>query len=159
MKEKSLELNSEEIRKYFPLEHVKSSIFEIYQGLLNVEFVKLEQGTNICWHEEVELYEVRDVDSSKVCGHFFLDLFSRDGKFGHQCVVPIVPSCQDFHGGKKVPPACAILGNMTKPTKTKPACPFSNRHSFMNWPRSMPFCDCKYTRFSWTWPMMPWLVA
>jgi Zn-dependent oligopeptidase len=160
LKEQSLQLDSEKIRKFFPLEHVKSSIFEIYQDLLSVKFVKLEQGTNVCWHDEVELYEVRDVESSEICGHFFLDLFSRDGKFGHQCVVPIVPSCCDFQKGTTVPPACAILGNMTKPTKTKPSLlRFPEVHTFFHefgHVMHAVLSKCDYTRFSWTWPMMPW---
>jgi len=84
LKEDTLGLDTEKIREYFPLGHVKTAIFGIYQEMLHVRFEKVEGGN--VWHPEVELYQVRDVSTDECCGHFFLDLFSRDGKFGHQCV-------------------------------------------------------------------------
>jgi Zn-dependent oligopeptidase len=139
MAKEDMQIDSEKVREFFPLEHVKSAIFAVYQDLLGVQFEKLsgKEGTAAAatatpvWHEEVELYEVRDVATSEVCGHIFLDLFSRDGKFGHQCVVPIVPSCRVKQA--VVPPACAILGNMTKPTKTRPSLlRFAEVHTFFH---------------------------
>ena len=62
----------------------------------------------------------------EVCGHIYLDLFPRDGKFGHQMVVPLRPSAVLEYGGgggdgdgdtrrKVARPAVCVLGNLTHP--------------------------------------------
>jgi len=58
------------------------------------------------WHEDCELYSVETAEGV-VTGHVALDLKSRDGKFGHQMVVPLRPA---LVGG--APNVCAVLGNM-----------------------------------------------
>ena len=57
------------------------------------------------WHDDCELYEVAKDDV--IVGHVALDLKSRDGKFGHQMVVPLRPALVDGQ-----PNCCAVLGNM-----------------------------------------------
>ena len=158
-KEEKFKIDSERIREYFPLEHVQSAIFNIYEEFLSVRFIKIPTEINNAWHESVEMYEVIDCDTNNVYGHFYLDLFSRDGKFGHQCVVPIVPSCS--FQGDKILPAVSILGNMTRPCKDRPSLlRFAEVHTFFHefgHVMHAVLSKTKYTRFSWTWPMMPWL--
>ena len=97
----------------------------------------------VCWHEDVELYVIREGSSSgggggggaeaPIVGHFFLDLHPRPGKYGHQCVLPIAPAFSRRSGATAattkatfeatieatteaaVRPVCAILGNMSAP--------------------------------------------
>ena len=57
------------------------------------------------WHDDCELYEVAKDDI--IVGHVALDLKSRDGKFGHQMVVPLRPALVNG-----APNCCAVLGNM-----------------------------------------------
>ena len=40
----------------------------------------------------IVLYSCADAATSELLGHFYLDLFPRPGKYGHQCVLPIRPS-------------------------------------------------------------------
>ena len=47
-------------------------------GLISIYF---QEGI---WHEQVKLYEVRDKSTNDLLGHFYLDLFPRDGKYSHQ---------------------------------------------------------------------------
>ena len=46
----------------------------------------------------MELYAVLDAASGQPVGHFLLDIFSRPGKFGHQCVVPLTPCYTPVEG-------------------------------------------------------------
>ncbi|KAI7997996.1 putative thimet oligopeptidase [Camellia lanceoleosa] len=41
------------------------------------------------WHSDVHLYSVYDLSSSELLGYFYLDMFSREGKYGHTCVVAL----------------------------------------------------------------------
>ena len=76
-----------------------------------------------------------DAADDGLVGHLFLDLLSRPGKYGHQCVLPLAPAFtrtaarmrsaggDDGSGGsgERVRPACAILGNMSAPVNGRPA--------------------------------------
>lgn len=78
------------------------------------------QVSDVVWDDDVQFYEVRDGDSDETLGHFFLDLFPREGKFGHQCVLPIRPSYETADGGYQTPVA-ALIGNNPKPTPDNPS--------------------------------------
>lgn len=60
LKEELFTIDTEEVRKHFPMEHVKKAIFSIYQRLLGVSFTRIsaaDAGTAL-WHEEVDLYVI-----------------------------------------------------------------------------------------------------
>jgi thimet oligopeptidase len=67
----------------------------------------------------VKLFEVYDVKTGEFIGHFYTDLFPRDGKFGHAAAFPLRGS--GVFGGKRQPPISAIVANFTKPTETTPS--------------------------------------
>jgi Zn-dependent oligopeptidase len=75
------------LRDYFPSEHVVAVTLEIYQELLGLEFHDSECSV---WHEDVTCYKAYDAKSGKLLGQFYLDLFPRDGKFGHAACFPIL---------------------------------------------------------------------
>lgn len=51
---------------------------EIYQEILGFRFEEVEKP--YVWHEDVQLFSVYDKDSNDFIGHFYLDLYPRDGK-------------------------------------------------------------------------------
>jgi Zn-dependent oligopeptidase len=84
-KEKNTQLDELELKKHFPLDVVTSGMFNIYQTLLGLKFNEITSAHHDkLWHEEVKLFEVTDSASSDIIGHFMLDLFPRDGKYGHE---------------------------------------------------------------------------
>jgi len=174
LKEQLHSLDDEVIREYFPLDHVLIEILSMYETLLDVEFRQFEEGAPAGWHEDVQAFAVLDASSQELVGHFYLDLFSRPGKFGHQCVVPLAPSFVEIlpageggEGGvqerRRQLPACAILGNMTKPNVT------TSRPSLLTFSEVKTFfhefghvmhavlTKVDHSIHSWTWPMMPWV--
>ncbi len=72
LKEKKYNVSDEAVREYFPLDHVKKTILDIYSKLLSVKF-KILSGYPL-WHEDVELYEVRNLNGDLV-SYFLLDMF------------------------------------------------------------------------------------
>lgn len=87
-------INMEELRQYFPLQVVKEGLFKIYQGILNLNFTKVD--TTNKWHDDVELYRVQDKNSNEVMGYFYLDLHPREGKYSHAAVFEFITGCDLF---------------------------------------------------------------
>jgi len=89
--ERNSQLDEEELRKHFPLDVVTNGMFHIYETLLGYKFEEVsEQHRHKFWHEEVKLYQVIDIKTGFIKGHFYLDLFPREGKYGHAAVFPFV---------------------------------------------------------------------
>lgn len=109
------EVDSETIKQYFELESVISGIFEISQRLYGVEFLKIENLS--VWHEEVQLYEIRDND--KLLGRLYLDLFPRENKFNHAACFPIIPT-RETTEGRQIATA-ALVCNFPRPTAERPS--------------------------------------
>jgi len=112
---KSKGVDSEEIRKYFPLDHVVSTTMEIYQELLGLTFTELLQGTYWSWHKEVRCFHVKDTASDKSIGHFYLDLHPRQGKYGHAAIFHLVKH-NATHGAVD-----CMLCNLPASTEDKPS--------------------------------------
>jgi Zn-dependent oligopeptidase len=86
--EEASKLNKEELKKFFPLERTITNVFNIYQQLLSYTFVKTNEYDNTLWHPSVHVYKV--YEQTNIIGYFYLDLFPRDGKFGHAAVFPFI---------------------------------------------------------------------
>lgn len=112
---KQYNINSEELKDYFPMQQSLKGMMDIYQKLLGFEFRKVSNAS--VWHEEVELYEV--YEKGKLKGRFYLDLFPRPNKETWFYGVNI-NSGKATTKGYEIPVAM-LLGNFTKSTKTQPS--------------------------------------
>jgi thimet oligopeptidase len=87
--ENTTKLKKEDLKKYFPVQSTIQSVFNIYANLLDYKFVEVTtQQMHTLWHEEVKLYEV--YENNIVKGAFYVDLYPRDGKYGHAAVFPLI---------------------------------------------------------------------
>ena len=75
-------------------------VLDIYQELLSVKFTEIT-GTQT-WHNDVSLYSVDDAISNNRMGYFYLDLFPREGKFGHAACFSLQPGCRKENGERMV---------------------------------------------------------
>lgn len=72
-------LNSDELRPYFPLPVVLGGLFEIIGKLFGVEFK--ERTSDVPrWHDDVQFFELHE--NGELIGGLYLDLFARAGKRG-----------------------------------------------------------------------------
>ncbi|KAJ1726081.1 metalloendopeptidase [Coemansia biformis] len=77
-------LKSEEVKQYFPLAQATRGMLDIYQKMLGLRVVRVDN--ELVWHPDVETYEAWEADEDVFVGHFYLDLYPRDGKFNHAMV-------------------------------------------------------------------------
>ena len=68
------------LRKYFPTNAALPWILDVSSKLYGVEFKQAEVPV---WHKDVRYYDVMDGQSHQRIGGIYLDLFPREGKYGH----------------------------------------------------------------------------
>jgi len=110
-------IDSEKVREYFPLDRVTKGMFDQYGPLLGIRFV--EQSNASVWAPGVRLYRIENATGSTTIAYMYLDLFPRDGKYGHTMMYPITGG-RELNGTYAVPVA-AIIGNMRAPNGDVPS--------------------------------------
>jgi len=118
VEEQDYEVDHEVLREYFPLEVVTEGLLGIYQELLGLEFEEVRYPQ--AWHEEVQMFAVKDGESKELMGYFYLDLFPRDGKYGHAACFGLQSGCA-IKGQERQTPLAACVCNFTKPLKETPS--------------------------------------
>jgi len=118
VEEKQYAVDQEKLKEYFPMEVVTAGMMDIYQRILGLKFTRLEGGE--VWHDEVEMWQVDDVETKETIGYFYLDLYPRDGKYGHACMMQLQPACLDKEGQRQKS-VVVMLCNFAKSTKDKPS--------------------------------------
>ncbi|CAK9312423.1 unnamed protein product [Citrullus colocynthis] len=94
------------VKQYFPVSLVLSGIFKIMQDLFGLRFEEVIDAE--VWHCDVKLYSVFDLNSGELIGYFFLDLYTREGKYIHTCVVALQNSALLSNGTRQIPVALLI---------------------------------------------------
>lgn len=117
-KKQSFQVDEDTIREYFPLGIVTSGMFKVYEKLLSVEFKQID-GIPV-WHKDVQTFAVTEKKTGELLAYFFLDLFPREGKYGHAAVFPIVPGLE-LPGGDYQKPIVGMVCNFNKPSKKNPS--------------------------------------
>jgi len=117
LREERYSYDAEEVRQYFPVDRVVSGVMKVYQRILGVTFREVEGGP--VWHPDVRLFEIVDTKTRKLIGHFYLDLYPREGKYTHAAAFPLLM-------GRAIPggydqTAAAMVANFPKAIPGKPA--------------------------------------
>jgi len=114
--QRDYQVDQNEVQQYFPLQVVVDGIFGVYQELLNLKIIEIPAYNP--WHQDVKMYAIRDSHDDHLMGHFYLDLYPREGKYSHAAVWPLVPR-SDVNQHQL--PVAGMLCNFTKPTADTPS--------------------------------------
>lgn len=102
-------LNMGDLNKMFSIESVTNGIFNIYQELLGLKFVDItETNPDALYAKDIKLFSVydsSDIVMTEPLGYFYLDLFPREGKYGHAAMFTFI------RGSKYNLPVSAIVCN------------------------------------------------
>ena len=112
LKQALLELDEQEIKPYFPLEKVKTGVFEIANKLYGLHFKK--NSALEVYHSDVEVYEVFN-RQGKFHALLYTDFFPRPGKRNGAWMT----SYRRQKKGQR--PHISIVCNFSKPTSTSPS--------------------------------------
>ena len=122
LKKKLYDLDPETVRAYFPLPHVQKELFTLCENLFSLSIKEVPQKL---WHKDVTLYQIDDASKENkgaLIGYFMLDLYPREGKYGHACMCDIiVPHEVGFKTDEYIAPISAMLCNFPTPTKKVPS--------------------------------------
>ncbi len=72
-------LSQEEVKAYFPADHVINGLFGVVKRLYGLEITQVE-GIDT-WHPEVKFFQISDAQN-EIRGRFYLDLYARPKKRG-----------------------------------------------------------------------------
>ncbi|QIX00946.1 hypothetical protein AMS68_006463 [Peltaster fructicola] len=133
MLEQDYQLDQNRISEYFPIQTTISGMLRIFEELFGLHFVEVTgadrdalspsgKGGDIVWHADVQIFSVWDDDSegNGFVGYLYLDLFPRQGKYGHAANFNIQPGFITNNGTRRYP-ATALVCNFSKPTPKKPS--------------------------------------
>lgn len=78
-------IDQEKLRKYFPTGKAVEFALLVSQKLYGVKFVPRKIAA---WHPDVTAFDVMDAATGKYISTFYLDLYPREGKYGHAAAFP-----------------------------------------------------------------------
>jgi thimet oligopeptidase len=107
-----------EVAKYFALPRVLEGMFELTSEMFGITFTEIIEFD--AWHDDVQLFTVQETSTGEELARFYLDLFPREGKYGHAAEFPLLPS-RRLEDGSYQNPVCAMVANFTKPGKDAPS--------------------------------------
>jgi hypothetical protein len=92
-------------------------MYEVYAKLFGVRFVEVP-GVKT-WADGVKLYDVRDAATDAVLARFYVDMYPREGKYGHAACFNFAPGHQTPQGYRA--PMAALVVNFEPPAAGKPS--------------------------------------
>ena len=110
-------VDNQKVSEYLSLEPVVDGMLDLTSHMFGITYEQLTP-TN-AWHEDVSLYRVTETSNGELVGHFYMDLFPREGKFSHAAAWPLVP--RHGTGSEATHPVSAILANFPKPSVERPS--------------------------------------
>lgn len=109
--------DEEMVREYFPVDTVLSGLFETYGTLFQIGFSEIPDAP--VWSPDVRLFAVKSLADQAPLGYLYLDLYPREGKYGHFCASEGISG--RMKDGAYTTPVMTIIGNFHKPEEDRPS--------------------------------------
>lgn len=117
LQQEKFNFSDEQLRCYFPEDHVLAGLFNIVNQLFGIHIVE-KKGVPI-WHNDVRFFEVYD-ENQNLLGEFYADLYARENKRSGAWMAECRARRRLANGDVQVP--IAFLNcNFASPTTEQPA--------------------------------------
>ncbi|MFV8340997.1 M3 family metallopeptidase [Flavobacterium sp. XS2P39] len=116
IRKERFDLDEQELKPYFSLEHVRKGVFRVTENLYGLKFKPLHDVPK--YHEEVDVWEVSESDGTHV-GILYMDFYPRNSKRGGAWMTSY--RTQKTVDGLRQAPVISIVCNFSKPTENSPA--------------------------------------
>jgi metallopeptidase MepB len=101
MLETQYSVDQKKIAEYFPIQVVVPAMLDNFKQVFGLVFQEVSRDTselkalNQTWHEDVQLFDVYDSDEigGSFLGFLYLDLYTREGKYGGPANFNLQPVC------------------------------------------------------------------
>jgi len=117
LRKRQFALDNEAIRKYFPFDTVLDGMLGIFGPLFGIRFCVVPDAP--VWAPGVRLVRILDAADNRTLAYIYLDMFPRDGKYGHMMMVPLIAGRRTGDGYSV--PVTAIVGNFRAPAGDIPS--------------------------------------
>ncbi|XP_068665837.1 probable thimet oligopeptidase isoform X2 [Aristolochia californica] len=101
VEEQKFDLDPGLVKQYFPVTVVLAGLFKIFEDLFGLRFEEISEPE--VWHGDVRLFSAVNLSSKELIGYFFLDLYSREGKYSHTCIMALQNGCISSNGVRQIP--------------------------------------------------------
>ena len=118
IKKRKYTVDTEALRAFFPMEKTIAGMFRIYEGIFGLKFTPLEAPYK--WVDDLQLWLASDAQTGEPMGHFYLDLYPREGKYNHFAQFGIIEG-KLLADGKYQRPTVALVCNFPPPGADKPS--------------------------------------
>ena len=118
LKKEKYTVDAEQLRVYFPYQHVLDGMFAIYQRIFGLKFEPVEPPYR--WISDLQLYAVSDAKTGEPLGLFYLDMFPRPGKYNHFAEFGLIEG-KLREDGQYQRPVVALVCNFPSPANGKPS--------------------------------------
>jgi thimet oligopeptidase len=118
LKKERYSVDAEQLRVYFPYQHVLTGMFHIYEKIFGLTFTEVAPPQ--VWADGVRLFAVTDRATGEPLGLFYLDMFPRDGKYNHFACFTVSEGARRPDGIEEVPVA-SLVCNFPPPSADKPS--------------------------------------
>ncbi len=109
VKAEKFKLDSKEVKNYFEVGAVTRGLLAVTAKMYGLEFRRVDAKV---WHPDVTAYDV--LSGGRVFGRFYLDLYSREGKYKHAAMFPLRTPAR-LPDGSYLTPIAALECNFPKP--------------------------------------------
>uniref|UniRef100_A0A6C0CM86 Peptidase M3A/M3B catalytic domain-containing protein n=1 Tax=viral metagenome TaxID=1070528 RepID=A0A6C0CM86_9ZZZZ len=119
---KSLEIDMQVYKQYFPAEHTFQMMLGHYAEVFSLKFQEvtgLAEYRKYSWHPTVKTYTTSD-SNGELLGLFSIDLYPREGKYTHFAMWDVAAGFKDADGNQILPFA-TLVGNFNNPVGDKPS--------------------------------------
>lgn len=86
IKQVRYDIDQNVLRQYFPTKASMEWVMGLASQLYKIEFRKADVPV---WHSDVVYYDVMDMVTGKQLGGIYLDIYPREGKYGHAAAFPV----------------------------------------------------------------------